>query len=214
MIKTASATVATETPVILRVPPSAAWDDEQFFLFCQANRDWGFERTAEGDIVILTPSGGETGWRNSEINLALRLWAKQAGSGEVFDSSTGFVLGNGAVRSPDAAWVRRERLRSLTRRQWQRFLPLCPDFVMELRSPSDPLPPLRAKMEEYLAQGAQLGWLIDPERQVVEVFRPNLPPMLLDQPPAISGDPILPGFVLDLTLIWQGPLPFTTEQAE
>lgn len=111
------------------------------------------------------------------------------------------------MRSPDAAWVWRERLAGLMRRQWQRFLPLCPDFVIELRSPSDPLPPLQGKMEEYVAQGALLGWLIDPERQVVEVYRPNLPPTILDQPTLIGGDPDLPGFSLNLIPIWQGPMP-------
>lgn len=198
---------ATDALFTLRVPPDAVWDDEQFFLFCQANREVRIERSAEGDLIIRALSGGAKGWMNAGLLASLYAWAKLDETGLVFGSSAGFRFPNGAVRSPDAAWVRRERLAGLMRRQWQRFLPLCPDFVIELRSPSDPLPPLQGKMEEYVAQGALLGWLIDPERQVVEVYRPNLPPTILDQPTLIGGDPDLPGFSLNLIPIWQGPMP-------
>lgn len=198
---------ATDALFTLRVPPDAVWDDEQFFLFCQANREVRIERSAEGDLIIRALSGGAKGWMNAGLLASLYAWAKLDETGLVFGSSAGFRFPNGAVRSPDAAWVRRGRLAGLMSRQWQRFLPLCPDFVIELRSPSDPLPPLQGKMEEYVAQGALLGWLIDPERQVVEVYRPNLPPTILDQPTLIGGDPDLPGFSLNLIPIWQGPMP-------
>lgn len=198
---------ATDALFTLRVPPDAVWDDEQFFLFCQANREVRIERSAEGDLIIRALSGGAKGWMNAGLLASLYAWAKLDETGLVFGSSAGFRFPNGAMRSPDAAWVWRERLAGLMRRQWQRFLPLCPDFVIELRSPSDPLPPLQGKMEEYVAQGALLGWLIDPERQVVEVYRPNLPPTILDQPTLIGGDPDLPGFSLNLIPIWQGPMP-------
>ena len=176
--------------------------DEQFFEFCQINRDLRIERTAEGDVVIMPPAGGGTGARNSKINLQLGLWAKQDGRGVVFDSSTGFILPNGATRSPDAAWVERSRLRSLAPEQKEKFLPLCPDFVIELRSPSDPLAMVKEKMQEYISNGAQLGWLIDPTSRRVYVYRPGNDVECLENPTAVSADPTLTGFVLSLAEIW------------
>ncbi|MGH2543269.1 MAG: Uma2 family endonuclease, partial [Ardenticatenaceae bacterium] len=126
-------------------------------------------------------------------------------TGVVGDSSAGFILPNGAMRSPDASWVRRTRLAALSEEQRQRFLPLCPDFVIELRSPTDALSTLQQKMQEYIANGAQLGWLIDPQRRQVHIYQPEQEALTLDHPASLSGDPILPGFVLDLKLIWEPP---------
>jgi len=190
-------------PVVLHTRPAFDMDEEQFFEFCQINRDWRIERTAEGDLEIMPPTGYETSDRNSEINMQLRLWAKRDGTGKVSDSSGGFVLPNGAMRSPDASWVRRERLANLTTEQKQRFLPLCPDFVIELRSPTDSLALLRSKMQEYLENGARLGWLLDPESKRAYVYRPGREVERLDGPTELSGEAVLPGFVLDLRPIWE-----------
>lgn len=190
-------------PLVVHVRPVLEMTREQFFHFCQLNRDLRIERTAEGDIVIMPLTGGETGARNAELVTQLKVWARRDGSGVVFDSCTGFDLPNGATRSPDVAWVKRSRLADLTPEQKQRFLPLCPDFVIELRSLSDRLPTLQEKMEEYLANGAQLGWLIDPVQQRVYVYRPGADVVCLDKPTELKGDPVLPGFVLDLEPVWE-----------
>ena len=190
-------------PVVLQTCPAFEMSDEQFYEFCQQNRDWRIERTAEGELIIMPPAGGETGNQNARLNAFFTLWALNDGTGEPFDSSTGFVLPNGATRSPDAAWVKRSRLAALTPKQKKKFLPLCPDFVIELRSPSDTLKTVQEKMQEYLANGAQLGWLIDPSERRVYVYRPGIAVECLDNPANISGDPELSGFVLDLTHIWE-----------
>lgn len=194
--------LAVETPPLVLHPGPLTIRDDEFFAFCQANRDLRIERTAKGEIVIIAPTGGESGSRSSEINFMLRQWARHDNRGIAFDSSTGFILPNGAMRAPDASWILRSRLAELTAHQKQKFLPLGPDFVVELRSPSDRLSDLQAKMDEYIANGARLGWLIDPISGEVHVYRPDQAPAVLAGPAAISGDPVLPGFVLDLTLIW------------
>ncbi|MGK7951838.1 MAG: Uma2 family endonuclease [Xenococcaceae cyanobacterium] len=176
--------------------------DEQFWQLCHQHQDLQFERTAEGELIIMSPTGGLTSDRNSEINFQLRLWNRQSKLGKVFESSGGFKLPNGANRSPDAAWVELSRWNSLTRQQQERFVPLCPDFVVELRSPSDALQPIQNKMQEYLANGSKLGWLIDPQRQVVEIYRPNQQVEILQSPNTVSGENILPGFSLDLAEIF------------
>jgi len=129
-------------------------------------------------------------------------WTDRDGHGQVFGSSTGFILPNSAMRSPDVAWVRNERLDTLTDEQWQKFLPLCPDFVLELRSPSDSLRAVQRKMEDYCQNGAQLGWLPDPVSKSVHIYRPDSEPKILQNPATLSGEPLLPGFVLDLQKIW------------
>ena len=189
-------------PVVLRTRPALEMDEEQFFELCQINRDWRIERTAEGDLEIMPPTGGETSDRNSEINMQLRQWAKRDGTGVAFDSNGGFVLPNGATRSPDACWVRRERLANLTAEQKGRFPPLCPDFVVELRSPSDGLEGLQGKMREYMENGARLGWLIDPEERRAYVYEPGNEVRVSEDPDEVSGGTVLPGFVLDLRPIW------------
>lgn len=190
-------------PLVVHLRPIIHLTDDQFYELCRINRELRIERTAEGDLIIMPPAGGETGKRNSDLTAALVVWAKQDRTGVVFDSSTGFTLPNGAVRSPDAAWVKRSRLATLTPEQKKKFLPLCPDFVIELRSPTDSLTALQAKMQEYLDNGAQLGWLIDPEQRRVYLYRPNSPVEYWEDLTEISGDPVLPGLTLNLQEIWE-----------
>lgn len=190
-------------PMVLHTRPALEMDEEQLFEFCQINRDWRIERTAEGDLEIMPPTGGETSSKNFNLVLQLGAWAERDGSGVGFDSNGGFILPSGAMRSPDASWVRGERLTNLTAEQKQRFLPLCPDFVIELRSPSDSLTPLEAKMREYLENGAHLGWLLDPEERRIYIYQPEGDVRILENPRKVSGDPVLKGFVLDLQPIWR-----------
>ena len=172
--------------------------DEQFYRLSQANRDLRLERTAEGKLILMPPTGWETGNRNSRLVQQLGNWADADGTGLVFDSSTGFKLPNGAIRSPDAAWVKRDRLEALNPDP-DKFLPLCPDFVIELRSASDMLFDVQGKMREYLENGLRLGWLINPQDQQVEVYSCDRAVQVLDSPTKLSAEPILPGFILDLT---------------
>jgi Uma2 family endonuclease len=182
-------TSAEGLPIVLQLHPAIALTDDQFFELCQINRDWRFERTTHGELVIMSPTGSETGNYNFDLLGQLWAWTIQDGTGKGFDSSTGFTLPNGAVRSPDAAWIKLSRWEALPEAQRKKFAPICPDFVIELRS-------------EYLQNGARLGWLLDREHQTVYVYRPQLPVQVLEKPATISGDPVLPGFVLDLSRIW------------
>ncbi len=175
--------------------------DEQFFQLCQNNRDLQFERTASGELLIMPPTGGETSNRNIELSYQLQSWSRQNNLGKAFDSSGGFKLPNGADRSPDASWVRRERWKALTPEQREKFLPLCPDFAVELRSPSDSLKKIQEKMQEYIDNGARLGWLIDRKNKRVEIYRPGRDVEIIENPATLSGEDVLPGFVLDLTPI-------------
>lgn len=176
--------------------------EEQFVRLCQENPDLQLELTARGELVIMPPTGSETGRRNNRLAYRVTAWADRDGSGVVFDSSTLFTLPNGAKRSPDVSWVHRERWEALSREQREGFAPLCPDFVVELRSPTDRLRDLQEKMLEYITTGARLGWLIDPLEKRVSVYRPDQPIEVLDDPPAVSGDPVLPGFVLPVRELW------------
>jgi Uma2 family endonuclease len=189
-------------PLVLHLRPALELSDEQFFELCQVNRELRIERNATGELLLMPPTGSETGHRNFEIAVQLGMWAKRDGTGVAFDSSTGFTLPNGAVRSPDASWIARSRWEQVPSEQRKRFAPICPDFVLELRSPSDALRDVQDKMVEYLANGAVLGWLVDPEPRHVYVYRPDVPFMRLDAPESVSGDPVLPGFALDLRGIW------------
>lgn len=189
-------------PLIVHLRPVLELSDDQLYEFAQINRDLRIERNAQGELIIMPPTGGETGERNAEITMQLRLWAKSDGTGATFDSSTGFRLPNGAVRSPDASWVRHSRLAKLGREEKKKFIPLCPDFVIELRSATDSLSILQGKMQEYLDNGAQLGLLLDPEQRRVYVYRPETPVEELESPETISGEPVLTGFVLDLREVW------------
>lgn len=189
-------------PLILRPRPAIELTENQFFELCRLNRELRIERNAAGDLLIMPPAGSETGGRNSNIAWQLVDWSRKDGSGVTFDSSAGFTLPNGAVRSPDAAWIERSRWERLPREQRDRFAPICPDFVLELRSPSDALRDLQAKMQEYLDNGARLGWLLDPEPRHAYVYIPGVPVERLDDPATLSGGEVLPGFVLDLAEIW------------
>jgi Uma2 family endonuclease len=162
--------------------------DEKFYQLCQDNRDLRFERNDQGDLVIMPPTGGETGSINAKITVKLGIWAEKNGSGVFFDSSTGFTLPNGAARSPDAAWIPWEKWNPLTPKQREGFVPLCPDFVIELRSKSDSLKSLQAKMEEYIENGTRLGWLINRQDRKVEIYRPDKIVEVLDNPLNLSGE--------------------------
>jgi len=175
---------------------------EQFARLCQENPDLRLELTAQQELVIMPPTGSKTGWRNSTLTHDLVAWAKTDGTGLTFDSSTLFTLPNGAKRSPDASWVRRERWDALTEEQQEGFAPLCPDFVVELRSRPDRLSDLHDKLQEYIDNGARLGWLIDPLDKRVYAHRPGQPVESLDDPATLSGDPTLPGFVLPVRELW------------
>jgi len=188
----------TESVVLRFAPPRRRLTDEEFEQFCARYPELRIEMTGEGDMIIMLPVISEGGKRNFILTGRFFVWVEADGSGVGFDSSTAFTLPNGAKRSPDVSWIRRERWDALSEKQKQTFAPICPDFVVELRSSSDRLATLQEKMEEYLANGAQLGWLIDPLEKKVHIYRPNTPAEILDNPSAISGDPVLPGFVLNL----------------
>ncbi|MBD1838413.1 Uma2 family endonuclease [Coleofasciculus sp. FACHB-64] len=175
--------------------------DEQFFQLCQNNRDLRFERTASGELIIMPPTGSETGNRNIDLSYQLQAWSRQNNLGLAFDSSSGFKLPNGADRSPDASWVRHDRWDALTPEEQQGFAPLCPDFVVELLSPSDSVKIAQAKMREYMENGARLGWLINRKNQRVEIYRQGQDVEILENPATLSGEDVLPGFVLDLKQI-------------
>jgi Uma2 family endonuclease len=189
--------------VTLRIRPAIEMTDDEFFALCQLNSDLRFERTSEGDIIIMPPTGGATGNRNANITRQLGNWTKQDGTGAFFDSSTGFKLPNGADRSPDAAWIPLSRLATLTTGQKEKFPPICPDFVIELLSPTDTLAVTQAKMDEYIENGSHLGWMIYPEVRQVHVYRPRQAVVVLENLAEVSADPELPGFVLDLREIWE-----------
>ncbi|NEN98769.1 MAG: Uma2 family endonuclease [Moorea sp. SIO3I7] len=176
---------------------------EQFTALAAANRDLRLERTALGELIVNPPTGWKTGKLNWSISGELYLWWRNAGEpGKAFDSSTGFILPNGATCSPDACWVSRERWQALTPEQKGTFANICPDFVLELRSSSDRVQSLEAKMTEYIDNGARLAWLIDPQQRLVEIYRPGLAVEVLQNPTELSGEEVLPGFVLDLGRVW------------
>ncbi|MCW6038520.1 Uma2 family endonuclease [Spirulina subsalsa FACHB-351] len=185
------------------MPKTFKLTHEQFRQLAEVNRDWRLERTATGELRVMPPTGSSTGSRNLEIEGQLWFWNRQTRLGKAFNSSTGFHLPNGADRFPDAAWVSWERWNALTPEEQEGFAPLSPDFVVEFRSPSDPLKPLQEKMREYLDNGTRLGFLIDRKRRRVEVYRLNREVEVLERPDGLSGEDVLPGFVLDLTEIWQ-----------
>lgn len=190
------------TALTLNLKPVIQLTDEQFFVLCQVNENLRFERTATGDLIIMPPAGGETSNRNGRLNQQLFNWADADGTGIAFDSSGGFKLPNGADRSPDAAWVKLERWNALTQQQQTRFLPLCPDFVVELLSPSDSLKVTQEKMKEYRDNGVRLGWLINRKSRQVETYRQNQEVEVLENPATLSGEDVLSGFILNLESIW------------
>lgn len=191
------------SPIVLRIPPQMQMTEEEFFEFCQINGDLRIERNKSGELLIMNPTGSETGNRDNRINQQLMNWTDEDETGIAFSSSTGFTLSTGAERSPDASWIKLERWNSLSPEQQQKFAPICPDFVVELRSPSDNLKPLQEKMQEYIAEpGCFLGWLIDRKHRRVYIYRPGMPVECLENPATVSGEQVLPGFVLNMSKIW------------
>ncbi|MEH1764887.1 Uma2 family endonuclease [Nostoc sp.] len=188
------------TALILNLSPTIELTDEQFFQLCQNNRDLRLERTAEGELIIMPPTGWGIGNRNSKLTQRLGNWTDADGTGLAFDSSTSFKLPNGANRSPDASWVSQERLEALNPDP-DRFLPIAPDFAVELRSALDRSKTVQQKMQEYIENGVRLGWLIDRQNQKVQIYRPGKNVEVLRSPTSLSGEDVLPGFVLDLTQI-------------
>jgi Uma2 family endonuclease len=185
------------TPLILNLN-SVDLTDDQFYQLCQKNSDLKFERTAKGDLIIMPPVGGESGNREAEFIIDLGIWNRQTGLGYTFSSSTIFKLPNSADRSPDAAWIKKERWEALTPEQKRKFPPIAPDFVIELRSATDNIETLRSKMQEYMDAGVKLGWLINPQHQQVEIYRLGKDVELRNLPTELSGEEILPGFSLNL----------------
>ncbi len=175
---------------------------ERFEEICRDHRDLRLELTSTGELIIMPPAGNTTSMRNADLTYQIRAWTKRDGTGVCFDSSTIFALPNNARRSPDGAWLTQDRWDSLSERQKDAFAPICPDFVVELRSRTDRLAPLLRKMEEYIANGAALGWLIDPQSRRVYVYRPGQEALILDNPDTVSGDPLLPGFKLRTADLW------------
>ncbi|MEG4301905.1 Uma2 family endonuclease [Microcoleus sp. D3_18a_C4] len=190
------------TTLTLNLNPIIKLTDDQFFELCQENENIRLERTAKGELIIMSPAGGETGNRNGRLTQQLFNWADNDDSGIAFDSSTGFKLPNGADRSPDASWVKLERWNALTSEQQKKFPPICPDFVVELMSPSDSLKETQDKMKEYRDNGARLGLLINRKSRQVEIYRQDQEVEVLESPAAVSGEDVLPGFILNLESIW------------
>lgn len=186
----------------LEIPSYFIVSQEQFELLANANRDLRLERSPNGELIIMPPTGGTTGKRNAKLITYFVNWNEQMKLGEVFDSSTAFRLPNGSNRSPDVAWVSRDRWQSLTSEQQDSFPPLCPDFVVELRSKSDSLKSLQDKMEEYLENGLLLGWLIDIQNKTVEVYRPQEPREVLQKPSLLTGELVLPNLSIELSFLW------------
>lgn len=189
-------------PVVLRFDPAIQMTEGQFFNFCQQNDDWQIERTAGNEIEVSPLSGGITGHQNLLVAYQFGSWEQEFPLGFCFGSNCGFILPNGAERSPDIAWVANERWEELTEAEQEHFVPVYPDFVLELRSPTDNLSRLQQKMEEYIENGARLGWLIDPKNKRVYVYQPDQPVQTLENPAELSGEPVLKGFTLDLAQIW------------
>ena len=190
------------TTLTLNLNPIIKLTDDQFFQLCQENKNIRLERTAKGELIIMSPAGGETGSSNAGLTAQIWIWNQQKKLGKVFDSSTGFKLPNNANRAPDASWVKLERWDALTPEQKKKFPPICPDFVVELMSPSDSLKETQDKMKEYRDNGAALGLLINRKSRQVEIYRPNQEVEMLQSPTTVSSEDILPGFVLSLELIW------------
>lgn len=191
------------TALVINLRPTIELTDDEFYRFCQQNPDLRIERTAEGALVVMPPTGGGSGKRNFSLTTQLGIWVEQTQLGEGFDSSTVFRLPNGANRSPDAAWIARDRWNALTPEQQEQFPPIAPDFVVELRSRTDDIRALEAKMQEYMENGVRLGWLLDPITQQVKIYRQGQPVETRQSPTTLSGEAVLPGFILDLSRIFR-----------
>ncbi|MEH2175958.1 Uma2 family endonuclease [Nostoc sp.] len=191
------------TAIAINLNPIIQLTDNQFYQLCRENPEIKFERNARGELLIIPPTGGETGNRNIEIAADFVIWNRQTQLGICFDSSTCFKLPNGANRSPDVAWIRKERWDTLTPEEQEKFPPIAPDFVLELMSPSDSLKETQDKMQEYIDNGVKLGWLINSKLRQVEIYRLGQPLEILEHPKELLGEDILPGFTLNLAIIWR-----------
>jgi len=191
------------TAIAINLNPIIQLTDNQFYQLCRENPEVKFERNAAGELLIMPPTGGETGNCNSEINADFVIWNRQTQLGKVFDSSTCFKLPNGANRSPDVAWISKDRWNALTPEEQEKFPEIAPDFVLELMSPSDSLRETQAKKQEYIDNGVKLGWLINPKMRQVEIYRLGQPVEILASPQQLSGEDVLPGFILNLQIIWK-----------
>lgn len=190
------------TAITINLNPIVRFTDDQFYQLCRENPDVKFERNAKGELLVMSPTGGETGKSNSEINADFVIWNRQTKLGVCFDSSTCFKLPNGANRSPDVAWIKKERWDNLTLEEKTKFPPIAPDFVLELMSPTDNLQETQKKMQEYIDNGVKLGWLINPKTHQVEIYRLGKPVEILNSPVELSGEDILPGFILNMAIVW------------
>ena len=199
-------TTANETSnsnsIVLQMSPVISLDEDDLFNFCQLNSHLRIERTATGKLIIMPPTGSETGNRNFKLIQQLANWTDRDGTGIGFDSSAGFILPNGATRSPDASWIKLTKWNTLSNEQKAKFAPICPDFVVEIMSPSDDLETLQNKMQEYIDNSASMGWLIDRSSRKIYIYLPNKNVEILENPVTVKGDPLLVGFELDLTKIW------------
>ncbi|MEL7331875.1 MAG: Uma2 family endonuclease [Cyanobacteria bacterium J06560_2] len=182
--------------------PQLKMTDKQFYDFCRNNSELRIERSAEGEIIVMPPAFSDTGGQNAEITIDLGIWAREDGTGKVFDSSAGFTLPNGATRSPDVAWIRFDRWNALSPEQKASFAPISPDFVIELRSASDTLIGLQSKMQEYIDNDVRLGLLIDRKKRMVHVYRPGQDPQVLLDPKQVSCEPEIPGLAFQMAHIW------------
>ncbi|MDF5735008.1 MULTISPECIES: Uma2 family endonuclease [unclassified Nostoc] len=191
------------TAITVNLNPIIQLTDNQFYQLCRQNPEVKFERNAAGELLIMPPTGRETGNRNFEMTADFVIWNRQTQLGVGFDSSTCFKLPNGANRSPDVAWIRQERWDTLTLEQKEKFPPIAPDFVLELMSPSDTLRETQDKVQEYIDNGVKLGWLINPKMRQVEIYRLSQPVEILTSPQQLSGEDVLPGFILNLQIIWR-----------
>lgn len=191
------------TAITINFNPIIKLTEDQFYDLCRANPDIKFERNAKGELVIVPPTGGETGKCNAEITIDFGIWNRQAKLGVVFDSSTCFHFPNNADLSPDVAWIKQERWDALTQKQKEKFPPIAPDFVLELMSPTDRLKETQDKLQEYMNNGVKLGWLINRKTRLVEIYRQGKALEVLENPTELLGEDVLPGFILNLEFIWK-----------
>ena len=192
-------------PIVLRLHPVIKLTEEEFATFCEQNREVRIERRCTGELELMSPTKGYTGNHEAEVVMQLGVWARQDGSGVFFGPTAGFTLVNGAMRSPDASWILKSRLAEMTPEDENRFMPICPDFVVEVRSTTDRLSTLQDKMDEYMESGARLGLLIDPLQKRVHIYRPGTRVEVYENPETVSVDPELPGFVLNVKDVWERP---------
>ena len=200
---TAVALQSRQNALTLHFGAALRMNRHEFFQFCRANPDLRMELTSEGDLIIMSPTGSKSGHRNFTLAAQFGIWLQSDETGLGFDSSAGFTLPNGAVRAPDLAWIRKERWDALSAEEQEEFAPICPDFVVELLSRTDRLETVQDKMREYIANGAHLGWLIDPKERNVYIYRPDEAVVCLSDPKTISGDPLLPKFECQVEKLWQ-----------